>query len=369
MKILTAREVILNPFSQLLTFEDGTIEVDHNCTQTTPILTAEQYNGTAAKDDAGNWVPAPGPSNHQYDQDLLGFRVGLTMIGVDSDGKAIFDYSVLTPTGVWFHGNGEDNTLHVPSNWPNERVAAEIVMWHCLDKDDISVPDDVTPEQWEWINSYERETASADVDEWLAAHDKPIRPKINQIPAMTTKQWVYSTFASGATDALMDIGKAEKINEMAERYCDKEVIWSMSTVVSTLLEVENEAVSWDNVMNYEPSVDLMDGQECTAFIENDMEETWRDLLEDDYTPEALTELQPSDLDEADIEHLRDYIRDNYTPREVLEWWLVTEWLAEELFEINEVTVEIGANHFWGRRQSGQHIVMDGTLQKIAAKYI
>ena len=50
--------------------------------------------------------------------------------------------------------------------------------------------------------------------------------------------------------------------------------------------------------------------------------------------------------------------------EVLEWWLVTPWLAERLKAQGEVIIEELGCRWWGRLTSGQAIYMDGVIQEI-----
>lgn len=52
------------------------------------------------------------------------------------------------------------------------------------------------------------------------------------------------------------------------------------------------------------------------------------------------------------------------PQEVLEWWLVSGWLADQLDERGEVTLSDGQSHWWGRCCSGQSILLDGIMQAI-----
>lgn len=366
MKILYSRNVVTTPeIGQWLYFFDDTQEFDPMCAQTTAILTAEQYNGKAAKDDAGNWVPAPGPRMHDYATTLLGFAVGLTMVGMDSDNKAIYDYSVLTPTGVSFHGNGKDNTLHVPGNWLHKRVAAEIVAWMCLNEEDGAELPELTAEQRAWVDSPERDQASAAISEWMEEYDKPV-------PTRTIKALDFPVhFSSGATDALKDIGTKEKADELKTRieeharmYVDNHVYHCQSSIVFHVLSTETDFLSWEDVVNYYPDVDSMDGEDAAQYITDELNEDWRNLIQDEYDDEP----EPDDLTIDDVAILQEYIRDNSQPAEVLEWWLVDEWLADQLESIGQATLTDGQCHWWGRRTHGQSIIQDGTMQKIAAKY-
>lgn len=174
LRVLVSRVQQFGPYGQLLTFDDGSTEFDPECSQTTPILTAELYNGRAAKNSTGAWVHAPGVRLHEYTDGLLAFAVGLTFLKIDTQGKAVYDYSVITPTGVEFHGDEETgNILHVPSYWGIARTMGEAVAWMCLGEDTaVEFPSDTTPEQWEWIRSDERQVKEAEIDEWIEHFDR-----------------------------------------------------------------------------------------------------------------------------------------------------------------------------------------------------
>ena len=51
--------------------------------------------------------------------------------------------------------------------------------------------------------------------------------------------------------------------------------------------------------------------------------------------------------------------------EVLEWWLVTPYMAELLKEKGEVILSDYDCYWWGRQTSGQALYMDGVIQEIA----
>ena len=50
--------------------------------------------------------------------------------------------------------------------------------------------------------------------------------------------------------------------------------------------------------------------------------------------------------------------------DVMEWWLVTPWLAERLKEQGEIIIDKLGCRWWGRLTSGQAIYMDGVIQEI-----
>ena len=52
--------------------------------------------------------------------------------------------------------------------------------------------------------------------------------------------------------------------------------------------------------------------------------------------------------------------------EVLEWWLVTPFLAEQLRAENEIVIAEHDCYWWGRTTSGQAIYMDNVITEICA---
>ena len=51
--------------------------------------------------------------------------------------------------------------------------------------------------------------------------------------------------------------------------------------------------------------------------------------------------------------------------EIMEWWLVTPYMAELLKEKGEVILSDYGCYWWGRTTSGQALYMDGVIQEIA----
>lgn len=55
--------------------------------------------------------------------------------------------------------------------------------------------------------------------------------------------------------------------------------------------------------------------------------------------------------------------------EVLEWWLVSDWLIERLEEKGEPILKTDYETWWGRTTSGQAIILDYVIEKIYDEYI
>lgn len=52
------------------------------------------------------------------------------------------------------------------------------------------------------------------------------------------------------------------------------------------------------------------------------------------------------------------------PKEIFEWWIVTEYLYKQLKEKGEPVLEWGNNYYWGRCTTGQAIMLDHVIGKI-----
>ena len=67
------------------------------------------------------------------------------------------------------------------------------------------------------------------------------------------------------------------------------------------------------------------------------------------------------------ESLLDSLQSFNDSSEVLEWWLVTPYMAELLKEKGEVILSDYDCYWWGRTTSGQALYMDGVIQEIAGQ--
>lgn len=137
------------------------------------------------------------------------------------------------------------------------------------------------------------------------------------------------------------------IEERAEAYLDRDVLCCDSSFVDDLLKAGFEGFDYDNVENMYPTPE-------------------------DWTEETLKEW----LDEHGIEYdadddedaLKDAVRDNAEAAEVYEWWRVDDWLAGQLKKIGEPVLDNDCGYWWGRTCTGQAMIMDGTLQNVAASF-
>lgn len=104
-----------------------------------------------------------------------------------------------------------------------------------------------------------------------------------------------------------------KIEEIAERLIDKEILANQTSLVCELQNQANIDFSFENVSN------LFDYGES----------------------------------------------DEGEPKDIYQWFLVTDWLAEKLDRIDEPVLSNDFGKWWGRTCYGQAIISDGTFQAIA----
>jgi len=50
--------------------------------------------------------------------------------------------------------------------------------------------------------------------------------------------------------------------------------------------------------------------------------------------------------------------------DVLEWWLVSDWIAERLEREGEIVLLSHECHWWGRQVSGQALYMDAVIERL-----
>ena len=67
------------------------------------------------------------------------------------------------------------------------------------------------------------------------------------------------------------------------------------------------------------------------------------------------------------ESLLDSLQNLDENSEVMEWWLVTPYMADMLREKGEVILADYDCYWWGRQTSGQALYMDEVIQEIAGQ--
>lgn len=189
-----------------------------------------------------------------------------------------------------------------------------------------------------------------------------------------------------------DDKRAIKIEELAEMYANRDILHCDSCLVSDLLADEWKGeFTYGNVTNLTVNPDEWSLEECYDWLHDNCEDypdvnPWEmewdemvDLLrENDISVEGMNEKQLREalknaIEGEEIDGLDDWrekVRDNAWDHqaEVYEWWRVTKWLADNLESIGECVLDNNYGTWWGRTCTGQGLIMDGTLQQIAAKY-
>lgn len=195
--------------------------------------------------------------------------------------------------------------------------------------------------------------------------------------------------------------QAVLIEHLAEMYAERDILCCDSALVSDLMKLAYEhhnlePWSMENVVNLRPDSSDWTLEQCKEWLEdnghdlpdpNPWDEDREGLIamlgdkeesdeegkghKDDRTDGQLLAQAIEDMDDETIDGLDDWrqnVRDNAEDAEIYEWWRVNEWLARNLKDIGECVLDNDYGYWWGRCCTGQGLIMDGTLQKIARKY-
>lgn len=68
------------------------------------------------------------------------------------------------------------------------------------------------------------------------------------------------------------------------------------------------------------------------------------------------------------EFITDYIDNGYDQKEIMEWYLVSDWLLDKLKLKNETFIDNDYGEYWGRCCTGQAIYLDYEIQELAYQY-
>jgi hypothetical protein len=208
--------------------------------------------------------------------------------------------------------------------------------------------------------------------------------------------WVKNPTAHHWRKGTPDEWRQIRINLRAEIYWRNEGKGCDSALVDDLIKAANcgswgrdevqdlaRAFSYDEIRNLYADPSEWDAARCREYAENngiylDVTEPPRvpcevHAADPDNSTGALTRCKACALDDDDPDYLselrdacREHSQDN--PAEVFEWWRVSEWLCKQLHAIGEVTIDNGYGCWWGRCTTGQGLIMDGVLQRIAAQF-
>lgn len=150
------------------------------------------------------------------------------------------------------------------------------------------------------------------------------------------------------------------------KFVERHVFAKVNTLVEFVLASPdfNPPFTWDDVNNANYYEDWT-GQRYNAKERLEKLEEYERLI--DELTESMGELpsyeERDNLDSL-IDSRNDLLRATWQRQEVIEWWLVSDWLAEKLTGHREPTVSDGDGSYWGRTISGQAIKMDEMIHQI-----
>ena len=148
-------------------------------------------------------------------------------------------------------------------------------------------------------------------------------------------------------------GEDKDIDRAVETLIQPEVLACQSSLVDALLSTDpmpgaDDLLSdfqYELIENIYPDPSEWDEEECREWCEEHI---------------------GAQAEDADLDELREAVRDNAEPAEIFEWWLVTEWAARKLREQGCRILTVGSDTWWGRTCTGQSIALDPTWYDIYA---
>lgn len=194
--------------------------------------------------------------------------------------------------------------------------------------------------------------------------------------------------------------RAVRTEQLAEMYADRDIWHCDSSLVDDCLKLAYEHSgdffeewSYENISNVYADPSSWDLTECrdwcdehggeTADCPNPWEMKRPELVElltgagiecrDDESDDTLRDAVIANMDDETIDGLeawREAVREEAGEHaaEIYEWWRVDKWLAAQLNEIGECVLDNAYGTWWGRCATGQGLIMDGVLQRVAAKF-
>ena len=115
--------------------------------------------------------------------------------------------------------------------------------------------------------------------------------------------------------------------------------------------------------NQSSLINDLDKLEVEGFLYEDIENLFM-------TDEEIIKWHLDDIEiegkEITAEDLDDFRYDN--PKEIYEWYLVSDWFIDKLREINEPVLDNYYGEYWGRCCTGQAICLDYSIQELAYEY-
>lgn len=168
-------------------------------------------------------------------------------------------------------------------------------------------------------------------------------------------------------------GYTKQVHELAELYINREILKCDTSLIEELLNMDDASniglnFNYDMIeypFNYPDIVDLPeDEQAILKKYSLDPSDIYHFLNQEVSSEEEIIPHKDASLLESIME---DY--DEPETKEIFEWWSVTAWLGEKLNDMGEAVLKNDYGYWWGRTCTGQAIILDGTIQKIALQYV
>lgn len=138
--------------------------------------------------------------------------------------------------------------------------------------------------------------------------------------------------------------------------------------------IKKEVVNWEEIenmfyFNTDVIIDKImqefdfEGEKMLEYANDPDTFNCKCKTEDDFRC-FLSSLDDDELDELCNDFGIDIDDDRSTPHEIFEWWIVSEYLYQQLKEEGYPVLDWGNNYYWGRCITGQAILLDYIISKI-----
>jgi len=95
---------------------------------------------------------------------------------------------------------------------------------------------------------------------------------------------------------------------------------------------------------------------CSEFVKREVFDNQSMLIELLFTKEIF--------EWEDVRNAYECYAGEYEAKEIFEWWIISEHLAEKLKDLGEPILENDYGTWWGRTCTGQAIMLDSVIRKI-----
>jgi len=142
----------------------------------------------------------------------------------------------------------------------------------------------------------------------------------------------------------------------------KEEFFNLDT--NTKIRIAEEFIYPHILRNQSSLIYDLDKLEVSGFLYEDIENLY---MTDE---EILEHFDDSKEDEemTQEEFIENYRDNGYDQKEIMEWWLVSDWLLDKLKLKNEAFIDNDYGEYWGRCCTGQSIYLDCVIQELAYEY-